>query len=87
MDHHFRVLQQRSQSVSIRARDVIHHSVRSWRRQLLERAGNEVIQRQEENLHAGHYHADVRHQFAVLISVSEQYRKNINRQKEAPEQE
>ena len=87
MNHHFRVLQQRRQSVAVGTSDVIHHAIRSRRRERFERAGNEIIQRQEENLHAGHHHADVRHQLAIFVPVSEQYRKNVNGQQEAPEQQ
>ncbi len=87
MDHHFRILQQGSQSVAIGARDVIHHAIRSRRRERFERAGHEIIQRQEENLYAGHHHANVRHQLAILVPVSDQHRENIDGQQEAPEQQ
>ncbi len=87
MDHHFRILQQRRQPVAISPRDVVHHAIGPRRRQHLERAGHEVVQRQEENLHSGHHHTDVRHQLAVLVPVGEQHRKNINGQQEAPEQQ
>ena len=73
MNHHFRILQQRSQAVAIGARDVVHHAVRARRRKRLERAGNKIIESKEENLHAGHHHADVRHQLAVLVPVRDQY--------------
>ena len=73
MDRHLRVLQQGIQSAAVGPRDVIHHPVCSRRRQRFERAGNKVIQREEENLHAGHYYADVGHQLAILVPVGDQY--------------
>ncbi len=87
MDHHLRVLQQRRQAIAIRSRDQVHHAIRPRRRQRLERAFYEVIQRQEENLHPGQHHPDVRHQLAVLVPVGNQHRKNINGQQEAPEKQ
>src|ERR1700721_4610458 len=87
MDHHFRILQQRSQAVAIRAGDEIHCAMSARDGQCLEWAGDEVIERQKENLHASENHTYVRHQFAIFISVGDQYRKNVNRKQKAPEKQ
>jgi hypothetical protein len=51
----------------------------------LERAGNEIIHRQKENLHARQNHSYIRHQFRMFSTVGVQRRKDINRKQEAPE--
>ena len=55
--------------------------------QNVERAGDEIIQRQEEELHADHDHADVGHQLGMLAAIGEQNGENVDREQEAPEQQ
>ena len=87
MNDHLRVLQQRIQSVAVGSRDEAHHATCPGRSQSLERALHEIVQRKKEELHTGHDHADIRHQLAILIAVSDQYGENVDGQEEAPKQQ
>ncbi len=71
----------------VAARDPLHRPVRRRGAQHLKWAGEEIIERQEEELHAGQNHADVRHQFRMFVPIGEQRRKNVNRKQETPEQQ
>ncbi len=87
MNHHHGVLQERRQSIPVCARHQVHRSIRTRHRQRLERASHKIVQRQKENLHAGHHHADVGHQFAILVPVRDEHGKNVNREEETPEEQ
>ena len=87
MDHHLRILQQRIQAIAVAAHDPLHRAARRGRAQNLKRAGDEIVQREEEKLHADHNDADVRHQFRMLAAIGEQNGKDVNRKQEAPEKQ
>ncbi len=87
MNHHLRILQQRSQAVAIGASKDLERAVRSRRRQHFERTGHEIIQGQKENLHAGQHHADIGHQLPIFITVNQQDGEDINGQQKTPEQQ
>ncbi len=87
MNHHFRVLQDRLQSHPVGACEDLHHAVGAGRAEHAEGIRHEVVQRQEEKLHARENYSDVGHQFRMLSAIGEQNREHVNRKQEAPKKE
>ena len=87
MNHHLRILQERIQAVSVGPREVAQNSVRSRHGESFEWALQTIVQRQEADLHAGHHYADVRHQLAIFVAVSDQNGQHIDGQQEAPKEQ
>src|SRR3974377_988635 len=77
MDDHLRILQQRVKAVAVHAGEGFESAAGVDGRKRLEGVLNEIVQSEEENLHAGHHHADVRHQFAILIAIGDKNREGV----------
>ena len=79
MNHHLRILQHRIQPVAVGSRYQIKATGRICHAQRFEWTRHKIADGQKEKLHARQNHADVRHQLAIFIAVSEQHGYNINR--------
>ena len=69
MNHHLGILQQRIQAVAFGEPRQVKHAGRIGASQYRKGRGHEIVQDQEEGLHAGENHAHVGHQFRVLLAV------------------
>src|SRR5580704_3897112 len=87
VNHHLRVLQKRSQAVAVGASNEIHRAIGTGNGKRFKRAGDEIVERQKENLDTGQNHSHVRHQLAIFVAVGNQDGENVNRKEEAPEEE
>src|SRR5215468_3496073 len=87
MDDHLRILQNRVEPVAISARDQIKRAAGISDAKRLEWTRHKIADREEEQLHSGEDHTNVRHQLAVLVAIDEKHRKNVNRQQKAPEKQ
>src|SRR5208282_4265233 len=87
MDDHLRVLQERIEAVSIHADERFQYAAGTHVGESFEGAFDEIVQREKENLDAGQNHANIRHQFAILMTVGDEYRNDVNSEEEAPKQQ
>ena len=86
MNYHFRILQQRVQAIAVGTRDNVQRPICSGHPQRAEGIGDEIVQGEEENLHSGHHHADIRHQLEMLAAIGNQHGHDVDRKEKAPEE-
>ena len=87
MNDHFRILEERIEAVAVHAGERFEDAAGVDGGEGLEGILDEVVEGKKENLNAGENHADVGHQFAVLVTIGEKNGDDVDGEEGAPEEE